>query len=274
MNKRPNCELLKPIPREEGRRRNGVDTHTTPFSGKDIWNCYEFSFLEHSGKPFVGILRIEYPAETEYLVESKSLKLYLNSFNMCRFEDLKGALEVVRTHLEEILHTSEISLKVFTYKTHSQSITYAEDFTCVDEVENVGNFSYEENPDILEISTPSSQEVFFMSNLLRSNCPFTGQPDWGSVYIYYVPDKKSVTKESLLRYIVSFRNHKGFHEECCERMLITLIYTLEPLTLVILCKYTRRGGIDINPLRVYPEKTIQNLPPQIMNILYSRDFRQ
>lgn len=274
MNRKPNYELLKPIAREVGRKRDGVDKLKTPFSGKDIWNCYEFSFLEGSGKPFVGILRLEYPAETKYLVESKSLKLYLNSFNMCLFPDLEAALEVVITHLERILHTSELKLTVFTYKTYSQSFTSVNGFTCLDEIENTGSFSYEENPDILEICMPTSPEVFFMSNLLRSNCPFTGQPDWGSVYIYYVPDKKSVTGTSLLRYIVSFRNHRGFHEECCERMLAVLLKAIEPLKMVIFCKYTRRGGIDINPLRVYPAETIRNLPPQIMNILYSRDFRQ
>jgi 7-cyano-7-deazaguanine reductase len=274
MNQKPDYTLLKPIPRKVGRERTGADRQKIPFSGKDIWNCYEFSFLKKSGKPFVGVLRIEYPAETEYLVESKSLKFYLNSFNMCYFADLQDALDTIRTHLQQILHSSELELTAFTPDVYPRSFTSADGFTCIDDIPSEGSFSYEENPEILDISAPTSTEVFLMSHLLRSNCPFTSQPDWGSVYIYYQPDKKAVTDESLLRYIVSFRNHRGFHEECCERILITLISTLEPLKLVSLCKYTRRGGIDINPLRAYPEETIRNLPPQIMNILYTRDFRQ
>ena len=271
-----NPNLLKPVPRKIGRQNIGWDTKNIPFSGIDVWNCYEFSFLEKSGKPFVGILRIEYPSDTEFLIESKSLKLYLNSFNMAVFESLKKAVVKIKNDLKSALNSANIKFIITTYEDFNQKFNLSQKFKCIDELKPKNPFQYEVNPNLLQTEQAEKKEHFLMSNLLKSNCPITDQPDWGTIYIYYLADKKQITEESLLQYIVSYRNHQEFHEECCERILFDIIQKIQPLKLIAFCKYNRRGGIDINPLRVYPreKKFEKNLPIQIKEILYLREFRQ
>ena len=271
-----NPNLLKPVPRKIGRQNIGWDTKNIPFSGIDVWNCYEFSFLEKSGKPFVGILRIEYPSDTEFLIESKSLKLYLNSFNMAVFESLKKAVVKIKNDLKSALNSANIKLIITTYEDFNQKFNLSQKFKCIDELKPKNPFQYEVNPNLLQTEQAEKKEHFLMSNLLKSNCPITDQPDWGTIYIYYLADKKQITEESLLQYIVSYRNHQEFHEECCERILFDIIQKIQPLKLIAFCKYNCRGGIDINPLRVYPreKKFEKNLPIQIKEILYLREFRQ
>lgn len=276
---KPNSSLLKPIPRKIDRQNIGWDMKNIPFSGVDIWNCYEFSFLEKSGLPFAGILRIEYPADTKFLIESKSLKWYLNSFNMAVFDNYNEVKKIIENDLKSVLHSANIKLIITTYEDFNQKFNLPKKFKCIDELKPKNPFQYEVNPDLLQPLPCQSfvgQEYFLMSNLLRSNCPITGQPDWGTVYIYYLANKKQITENSLLQYVVSYRNHNEFHEECCERILFHLINKIQPKKIVVLCKYNRRGGIDINPLRVYPreKKFEKNLPIQIKEILNLREFRQ
>ncbi|MEA3475125.1 MAG: 7-cyano-7-deazaguanine reductase [Candidatus Cloacimonadota bacterium] len=273
---KPDSTLLKPIPRKIGRQNIGWDTKNILFSGIDIWNCYEFSFLEKSGKPFVGILRIKYPSESEFLIESKSLKLYLNSFNMAVFENLKEAIIKIKNDLKSALNSANIKLIITTYEDLNQKFDLAKKFKCIDELKPKNPFQYEVNTDLLQMEQVEKKEHFLMSNLLKSNCPITDQPDWGAVYIYYLANKKKITEESLLQYIVSYRNHQEFHEVCCERILFHLINKIQPEKIMVLCKYNRRGGIDINPLRVYPKEKefVKNLPTELKEILYLREFRQ
>ncbi|MBL7108452.1 MAG: NADPH-dependent 7-cyano-7-deazaguanine reductase QueF [Candidatus Cloacimonetes bacterium] len=268
----PDFHLLNPIPRKIGRENIGWDTKNIPFSGIDIWNCYEFSFLEKSGKPFIGILRIEYPADSEFLIESKSLKLYLNSFNMAVFNNFYSAKKVIINDLQNCLKTSKIKIKLV----KKNIFNLQKDFKNIDNVETKNNFEYEINPNLLIAKSVKKQEYFLMSNLLKSNCPITNQPDWGTVYIYYLADKKQVMEESFLRYIVSYRNHNEFHEECCERILFDLVRKIQPKKIAVLCKYNRRGGIDINPIRIYPkeQKLTENFLSKFQKIMYSREFRQ
>ncbi|MBC8312725.1 MAG: NADPH-dependent 7-cyano-7-deazaguanine reductase QueF [Candidatus Cloacimonetes bacterium] len=268
----PDFHLLNPIPRKIGRENIGWDTKNIPFSGIDIWNCYEFSFLEKSGKPFIGILRIEYPADSEFLIESKSLKLYLNSFNMAVFNNFYSSKKVIINDLQNCLKTSKIKIKLV----KKNIFNLQKDFKNIDNVETKNNFEYEINPNLLIAKSVKKQEYFLMSNLLKSNCPITNQPDWGTVYIYYLADKKQVMEESFLRYIVSYRNHNEFHEECCERILFDLVRKIQPKKIAVLCKYNRRGGIDINPIRIYPkeQKLTENFLSKFQKIMYSREFRQ
>ncbi len=283
---KPVSSLLKPVPRKIGRKNIGWDIKNIPFTGLDIWNCYEFSFLEKSGKPFVGILRIEYPADSEFIIESKSLKLYLNSFNMAYFENDQEAINVIESDLKSALNSSNIKFALSTYKDFNQNFNSSKKFKCIDYLNKKNPFQYEVNTDLLQpllrqgfvrqAKPAKKSEYFLVSHLLKSNCPITGHPDWGTVYIYYLANKKEITEESLLHYIVSYRNHNEFHEECCERILFDLVNKIQPKKIMVLCKYNRRGGIDINPLRIYPKDkmTLDKLPVQIKEILYLREFRQ
>lgn len=278
----PNPKLLRSIPRKIGRQNIGWDIENIPFTGLDIWNCYEFSFLEKSGLPFAGILIIEYPAESEFLIESKSLKWYLNSFNMAVFDNYNEVKKIIESDLKSALNSANIKLIITTYEDFNQKFNLSKKFKCIDESKPKNPFQYEVNPDLLQTllrqgfvgqaKPAEKKEHFLMTNLLKSNCPITGQPDWGTVYIYYLADKKQITEESLLRYIVSYRKHQKFHEECCERILFDIIQKIQPKKIVVLCKYNRRGGIDINPLRVYPKKA--EVSQEIKKIMYLREFRQ
>ncbi|MCK4358728.1 MAG: preQ(1) synthase, partial [Candidatus Cloacimonetes bacterium] len=173
-----------------------------------------------------------------------------------------------------------------TYKDFNQNFNSSKKFKCIDYLNKKNPFQYEVNTDLLQpllrqgfvrqAKPAKKSEYFLVSHLLKSNCPITGHPDWGTVYIYYLANKKEITEESLLHYIVSYRNHNEFHEECCERILFDLVNKIQPKKIMVLCKYNRRGGIDINPLRIYPKDkmTLDKLPVQIKEILYLREFRQ
>ena len=243
--------IIRTIPRSQGRNSIGWK-EPIPFRGSDIWNAYEFSFLHKNGKPTAGILTIEYKADSPNIVESKSLKLYLNSFSMIHFTSFDEALYTIKTNLESILETDTLQLYYETYSSFSNIFSDSSAFFCLDEIEIDDVSDYTPNPSLLQTSYSNNQEFYFCSHLLKSNCPITNQPDWGSVYLYYHADKKMIQPESLLKYIVSYRLHNEYHEECCERILYDLLNVLEPRKLALICKYTRRGGIDINPLRLYP----------------------
>jgi len=271
----PDNSTLHPILRSIGRKRVGWNHKKIPFCGCDIWNAYEFSFLLQTGKPVNKILRIEYPVSSTNIVESKSLKLYLNSYNMVKFANIQSALACVKNDLEEILGTSGLKLSAIGENQFTQEFTTASSFKNINQNPLNDFIDYEYNSDILRTKTATNNKYFIKTNLLKSNCPLTGQPDWGTVYIYYKSNKKLLEK-SFLRYIISFRRLGEYHEECCERILYDLTKILQPIKLIVFCKYTRRGGIDINPIRIYP--TIDNyldmIPKNFKKIIYTRDFRQ
>ncbi len=269
-----NSNILKPIARSHGRGAIGWK-EPVPFHGSDIWNAYEFSFLHNNGKPTAGILTIEYHADSPNIIESKSLKLYLNSFSMLHFLSFDEVLDTIKTDLEQILGIDNLQLHYKTYSSFSNLLSDSSAFTCVDGLELDEISDYEPNPSLLQTNFSNDREFYYCSHLLRSNCPLTNQPDWGSVYLYYYADKKTIQPESLLKYIISYRLHNEYHEECCERILYDLLNVLAPHKLALICKYTRRGGIDINPLRLYPHDfTLADLPEEFAQLIYTRDFHQ
>lgn len=241
-------ESLFAINREE-RRNNYV-----PMFGVDVWTAYEFSFLLPNNLPQYKVIRIYNPCNSVNIFESKGLKLYLNSFNNTVFNDLESAIHTVSVDLTQ-LAGEVVEVEVVDEFSNDWMKTFPElesEFA-----EDITTFEY--NPSLLTVeSTPYSDTV--ISNLLRSNCEITNQPDWARVFITYRGDRK-VTRDSLLRYIVSYRNHQEFHEPTCERIYQDLFKVLQPAFLTVICQYTRRGGIDINPIRSNRpiEKNIRNL---------------
>lgn len=232
--------ILFPINREE-RRKN-----YTKMYGADVWTCFEVSYLLQSGLPQFMVLRIVNPADSINIFESKSLKLYLNSFNNTKFDSKEQVIKTIKKDLDELTggNVTVVEMKTFSQNEPAPTRLLENQVELSDQ-----EFTYNYDPTLLkavEVSEPVNE--FFVSNLLRSNCEITNQPDWARIQISY-RGKKQIDKESLLRYIVSYRKHQEFHEPTCERIYQDLFKILEPETLVVQCNYTRRGGIDINPIR-------------------------
>lgn len=252
-----NPSVLVAVPRILNREQYGISNDELPFSGFDVWHAYEFSFLLKSGIPVVGILKIVYPCDNPYLVESKSLKLYLNSFNMdcfgrCLSEGIEQTKTIIRNDLEKLL---KCKIEISFYKQNHKYSPY--DFSSFDILEELLDLTqlqcntYTEDPSLLEQSVTKGA-INWGTHLLRSNCKITNQPDWGSLFIK-MKGSQIPTQESFLKYIVSLRNENHFHEEICEMVFKRLLDKYSPDELMITCKYTRRGGIDINPIRCLPE---------------------
>lgn len=250
--------LLVGIPRHLNRTQ--YDLSGDEFVGQDTWNSYEFSCLLDNGFPLSGWLRWSYPSDSENIVESKSAKLYLNSYNMAKMgatieEAVNNVEEQVIRDMRNVLglrETFDIDVTLFLSEgawgvNEPMADTYIPLEEYVD-VENMTFNHYNEDPAILEVVDASDKPYRYKSNSLRSNCRVTNQPDWGDIYVHIKGDK-TVTPESLLQYIVSMRKENHFHEEICECVYKRLIDLLEPVELVVACLYTRRGGIDINPIR-------------------------
>lgn len=259
--------LILAIPRYENRKLYDIAEQPDIFTGCDVWHSYELGFMTKKGLPVTGMLKITYNSNNLYLVESKSLKLYLNSFNMSRFGDsreegLKIVLDAIKQDLSKVLET-EINLTFFT--TEEEACTDFNDFELLEEntaAEDIVFDHYKEAPELLKIEKEESSTLKLSTNLLRSNCKITHQPDWGSVYIHIKADK-TIDKLSLLQYLVSFRNENHFHEEVCEMIYKRLWDFLEPEELMVSCLFTRRGGIDICPARANKEEL---LPGNLTNV--------
>lgn len=235
--------LLFPISRKEKRDEIGV-SEPLPFHGVDIWNAYEASWLNPKGKPEVAIVEFYIPCESPDILESKSLKLYFNSFNQTKFS---SAEEVRQTIIRDLSKEAKTPVKV---RVHSPQVFEGDQLQefnglCLDHLDIEAN-EYQVNPKLLECTEDVIEEGLY-SNLLKSNCLITDQPDWGSVYIHYKGPK--INHRSLLKYIISFRQHNEFHEQCIERIFMDLMRECKPEKLTVYGKYTRRGGLDINPFR-------------------------
>jgi len=246
--------VLVAVPRILNREQYGIANEALPFVGVDVWHCYELSFLSEKGVPVVGMLKIIYPANNEFLVESKSLKLYLNSFNMDRYGESRtqGILIVIGIIMKDLseLLKCEVQVNYFDYKVQPSESDF-DDFSILEEMVDFDNLScseFSENPGLLETSTISGG-IKWGTHLLRSNCKITHQPDWGSLYIE-MKGEKLPSPESFLKYIVSLRNENHFHEEICEMVFKRITAAFGPESLMVSCLYTRRGGIDICPARV------------------------
>lgn len=249
-------KLLVAVPRILNREQYGIVEHELPFVGYDIWNCYEVSFLLKNGFPVNCVAKISYPSNSYAIVESKSLKLYLNSFNMHKCgENIHQAVTYVTQRmvcdLSALLDT-DVQVSLFVNDTVVEHPPVDEVFLRIENMVEVDKIEfpwYNENPEILHAVHNKSIIPFQVrSNSLRSNCRVTNQPDWGDVYIY-MDGRQVPSLESLLQYIVSMRKENHFHEEICECIYKRLLDKFCPDELLVACLYTRRGGIDINPVR-------------------------
>ncbi|MGC1182971.1 NADPH-dependent 7-cyano-7-deazaguanine reductase QueF [Legionella sp.] len=240
-----NPNLLYPISRAEKRREIGIDPNHLPFSGFDCWNHYEVSWLNEKGKPQVAIAELIYDCVSPKIIESKSLKLYFNSFNNTK---IKNSVDLARIIKKDLAARIEANVWV---KIHS--LDQAKNFAiqdsflgkCIDDLD-VECSIYLVEPSFLTVHDEWIEETLY-SDLLKSNCLITNQPDWGSVHIAYTG--KKINHKGLLQYLVSFRNHNEFHEQCIERIFVDIMHHCQPESLTVYGRYTRRGGLDINPYR-------------------------
>jgi 7-cyano-7-deazaguanine reductase len=255
--------LLTPIPRSIGRKELALPKEL-PFFGFDLWNCYEVSWLNKSGKPCVKFLDFEVPANSEYLIESKSLKLYLNSFNNTKFENESEVANIIQKDLSDTANAN-VNIKISTLAKYNLSQISQFSGKSIDDLD-VEISDYNVKSELLELAENNNyvEEILF-SDLLKSNCLITNQPDWASIQIKY--SGTQIDHKSLLKYIISFRNHNEFHEQCVEHIFNDIMTKCKPKTLTVFAKYTRRGGIDINPLRT--NQKIENLETYKV-----RDIRQ
>ena len=254
--------LLFPIPRAGKRLELGI-TGAPPFLGADLWTALELSWLNARGKPQVALAHFTVPCETPNIVESKSFKLYLNSFNQTRFAEAAEVQARLRADISEAAwrgapQASSVGVKLLLPDMFDREPVHELDGLSLDRLD-VECSRYTPAPELLSatLGEPPVSEVL-TSNLLKSNCPVTGQPDWGSVQIRY--SGPQIEQAGLLQYLVSFRKHNEFHEQCVERIFMDLWTRCKPAKLSVYARYTRRGGLDINPFRTsYP----QGLPANI-----------
>jgi len=254
--------ILVREPRSNNRQHLDISDDDLPFVGYDTWNAYEVSTLTSKGLPISGCMKIVYPCNSKYIVESKSIKLYLNSYNMykcgnTRIDAITKMEHQVKRDLDKLLETTcevcfiedsqhQITQPVFDHSLY-ESLEYSNN------VDDIVFDTYQETPELLQTipvtrNSTLPEIYYYRSGLLKSNCRVTSQPDWGDIYIKYSGNTQ-VTSLSLLKYIVSFRDECHFHEEICETVYKRLNDILKPTELCVTCLYARRGGIDINPVR-------------------------
>ena len=240
-------QLLQGVPRSLNRDslQLGKDL---PFFGEDVWYGYELSWLEKSGKPVVAVAEFRIPCTSANLVESKSFKLYLNSFNQTRFDDWQ---QVKDTLIKDLSHIAQATVSVSLFPVDNcPALTIANiDSVKIDDIElDIDSYEFDQN--LLSNASAQTSEIVsekLVSHLLKSNCLITNQPDWGSVYISYTGT--AIDHKALLRYLISFRQHNEFHEQCVERIFTDIMTFCKPTSLTVFARYTRRGGLDINPFR-------------------------
>ena len=241
--------LLFPIPRQGKRAEIGIAEGALSFVGEDIWNAYELSWLDPRGKPVVALAHFIVPATSPNLIESKSLKLYLNSFNQTR---LAGADDLVTPHPGDLSASAgaPVLVHVAPLSTRPQRPMGYPKGILLDGLE-IDVDLYTPEPALLSADTsraPVTETLY--SHLLKSNCLVTGQPDWAMLVVRYTG--APIDREGLLRYIISFRQHNEFHEQCVERVFVDILRQCQPSALSVFARYTRRGGLDINPYRRTP----------------------
>ena len=256
--------LIFPIARSGNRERltmpNQRVSDDLPFYGQDVWTAFELSWLNMKGKPQVAIAEFIIPANSKSIVESKSFKLYLNSFNQTKLNGIEDLQNTLTQDLSEGFG-AEITVKLFAvndYPLGSSNIGKNIDDLDIEVID------YEPNAQLLAVEGDSRAEETINSHLLKSNCPVTGQPDWATVVVSYKGSK--INHAAFLKYIISYRNHDDFHEHCVEQIFCDLQNIGEFEALTVTARYTRRGGLDINPTRslkaVNPNACIQRLARQ------------
>lgn len=260
--------ILVSEPRSNNRKHLDISDDNLPFCGVDVWNAYEVSTLTTRGLPVAGVMKIIYPCNSKYIVESKSIKLYLNSFNMQQTGDTpEEAIEYIKktvSHdLSNLLETNVecellVDRQILNMKGLCPKRQVFETLEDLPQAKELDINVYTETPDLLEfISEPQeSSKKYFHTSLLKSNCRVTSQPDWGDCFIY-IKSKRRVHRMSLLKYLISFRDECHFHEEICETVYKRLNDIYKPDELSVMCLYARRGGIDINPIRASHEHLLK-----------------
>ncbi len=239
--------LLQPVPRSLNRNDLGLtDEQNLPFVGGDIWTLYELSWLNPKGLPQVAIGDVILPVTSPNLIESKSFKLYLNSFNQTRFESWQQVQQTIVRDLSQCAG-GDVEVVLHALNDYNQQPIVTMQGECIDDQDiEIANYQFDESYLENATSTDSVSECLH-SHLLKSNCLITNQPDWGSVEINYTGNQ--INQEALLRYLVSFREHNEFHEQCVERIFCDIMEYCQPEKLSVYARYTRRGGLDINPFR-------------------------
>ena len=243
------ASLLFGISRSENRDKLII---TDPLNGVDVWNGYEISWLNSKGKPIIRQAIFTFDCQNENIVESKSFKLYLNSFNQSEIDDEQLVIDTIKTDLSKCAN-GEVSVEFFNVSEIKSAASF-KNFECIDEID-IDVTQYEVDSDLLKADEHShvlNQQI--VSHLLKSNCPVTGQPDWGSVFIQM--DGPQLDKASLLKYIISYRQHGEFHEHCVEQIFCDINRLFNPSSLIVCAKYVRRGGLDINPIRIKNAKVM------------------
>ena len=249
--------ILFSIPRAKGRDAIGLPS-PLPFTGVDIWTGYELSWLDLRGKPEIAVAEFRIPADSKFLVESKSFKLYLNSLNGTRFKSMSAVKDTIAQDISRAVD-APVAVRLISVDQFSIQTTEL-DGASIDN-QDVEIDTYDMDPGHLKVHGEHVTESL-RSHLLKSNCPVTGQPDWASVVIRYTGPR--LDRAALLKYIVSFRDHTGFHEQCVEQIFVDLKERCKAEKLTVYARYTRRGGLDINPFR----SDFEASPPNI------RNFRQ
>ena len=248
-------QLLCPFPRQLKRDAIGV-VDALPFGGYDIWNAFELSWLNAKGKPVVAMGEFRFPCESPYLIESKSFKLYLNSFNQTKFDDFEQLEKVIIADLSRCAG-GDVAVRLLASEQFVAEKIQSLPGQCIDDLDITVDV-YSLDSALLNNAVDTTKQVTeeLHSHLLKSNCLVTNQPDWGSVLIRYRGSK--IDPEALLRYLISFRQHNEFHEQCVERIFVDLMRYCQPEKLTVYARYTRRGGLDINPFRSNFESQIDN----------------
>lgn len=248
-----NPELLMPIPRKLKRDDIGISDHL-PFKGYDIWNGFELSWLNPKGKPVVALAEFIFPCDSPNIVESKTFKVYLNSFNATKFSSPDEVEKIMQKDLS-LKTGGNVTVKIISVMEDKSSLIKNFSGTCLDHLD-IECSTYTPDVNLLKLENETVKETIY-SHLLKSNCLVTTQPDWGSLQITY--SGRKINHDSLLRYIVSYRNHSGFAEHCVEKIFMDLMRYCKPEQLIVYGRYTRRGGLDINPVRSTEEYHPENI---------------
>ena len=235
---------LFPVERALGRNALGLDGDL-PFYGEDIWTAWELSWLTETGKPESAVAEIRFPVDSPCIVESKSLKLYLNSFNMSRFESIDAVAMTLALDLSAVAK-AQVEVAIMDCDNVDDLAAGAAQGTVIDHHE-VDSYVYQVDASLLKHGEGEVVDETLSSHILRTNCPVTGQPDWATVEITYSGQK--IDEAALMAYLVSFRTHTGYHENCVETIYTHIMENLSPNRLTVVGRFTRRGGLDINPCR-------------------------
>lgn len=245
--------LLVALPRSTNRTKLGLD-EALPFTGEDIWHAYELSWLNHQGMPLVAIGRFSFPCHSPNLIESKSFKLFLNSLNQEKFNDRQQVIGVLQEHLSKC-SGEKVTIELLDLNDSAELIKSPAGIS-LDDL-NVTINDYHPNLTLLFADEDNIVEEYLYSDLFKSNCPVTDQPDWGSMSISY--KGPAISHEGLLAYLVSYRLHSDYHENCVEKIFVDIQKTCKPQELTVQANFLRRGGLDINPIRSSSEEKLRTL---------------